>query len=162
MKDGFSFTLETDNLDAYQRVAELIQANLQDVGVKMTIRPVELPKLMEGFSVTKNVDSIMVQQKADADPSIQIAAFYGADGFSNPGGYTNPALNDLTVKAKAAESRKASADIYKQLFRTAHDDAASPVTLCHLNTPLAMNKKVMGVEVFIDGSRQFRGVAIRK
>ncbi|TYB42374.1 ABC transporter substrate-binding protein [Actinomadura chibensis] len=162
VKDGFSFTLETDNLDAYQRVAELIQANLQEIGVKMTIRPVELPKLMEGFSVNKSVDAIMVQQKADADPSIQVASYYLPDGFSNPGGYSNPTINDLAAKAKGAESRESSAAIYKQLFKAAHDDAASPVTLCHLNTPLAMNNKVMGVEVYVDGSRQFRGVAIRK
>ncbi|MBT2208014.1 ABC transporter substrate-binding protein [Actinomadura sp. NEAU-AAG7] len=162
IKNGFNFTLETDNLDAYQRVAELLQANLQEVGVKMTIRPVELPKLMEGFSVNKSVDAIMVQQKADADPSIQISSYYGADGFSNPGGYSNPTINDLAAKAQGAEDRASRAAIYKQLFRAAHDDAASPVTLCHLNTPLAMNDKVMGVEVFVDGSRQFRGVAVKK
>ncbi|MGH3241939.1 MAG: ABC transporter substrate-binding protein [Spirillospora sp.] len=160
--NNLSFTLETDNLDAYQRVAELIQANLQEVGVKMTIRPVELPKLMEGFSVNKNVDAIMVQQKADADPSIQIASYYGADGFSNPGGYSNPTINDLATKAKAAENREAAKSIYKQLFRAAHDDAAQPITLCHLNTPMAMNKKVMGLEIYVDGSRQFRGIAVKK
>jgi peptide/nickel transport system substrate-binding protein len=160
--NGFSFTLETDNLDAYQRVAELIQANLQEVGIKMNIQPVELPKLMEGFSVNKTVDAIMVQQKADADPSIQVASYYAPDGFSNPGGYSNPTINDLATKAKAAESRDAASKIYQQLFKAAHDDAASPVTLCHLNTPLAMNKKVMGVQVYVDGSRQFRGVAVKK
>ncbi|MFI0405863.1 ABC transporter substrate-binding protein [Actinomadura sp. 3N508] len=159
---NLSFTLETDNLDAYQRVAELIQANLQEVGVKMTIRPVELPKLMEGFSVNKNVDAIMVQQKADADPSIQIASYYLPDGFSNPGAYSNPTITDLATKAKGAADRNAAKSIYQQLFKAAHDDAAQPITLCHLNTPLAMNNKVMGVEVYVDGSRQFRGVAVKK
>ncbi|RKS70897.1 peptide/nickel transport system substrate-binding protein [Actinomadura pelletieri DSM 43383] len=158
----FSFTLETNNLDAYTKVAELIQANLQEVGIKMTIRPVELPKLIEGFSVNKSVDAIMVQQKADADPSIQVSSYYLPDGFSNPGGYSNPTITDLATKAKAAETRQESASIYKQLFRTAHEDAAQPVTLCHLNTPMAMNDKVMGLQIFVDGSRQFRGIAIKK
>ncbi|WP_067459978.1 ABC transporter substrate-binding protein [Actinomadura macra] len=162
VKDGFTFTLETDNLDAYQRIAELIQANLQEVGIKMTIRPVELPKLMEGFSVNKSVDAIMVQQKADADPSIQIASYYLPDGFSNPGGYSNPTITDLAAKAKGTDSRESRAGFYKQLFRAAHEDAAQPITLCHLNTPMAMNNKVMGLEVYVDGSRQFRGVAVKK
>ncbi|TDD87153.1 ABC transporter substrate-binding protein [Actinomadura rubrisoli] len=157
-----SFTLETDNLDAYQRVAELIQANLQEAGIKMTIRPVELPKLMEGFSANKSVDAIMVQQKADADPSIQIASYFLPDGFSNPGGYSNPTITDLAAKARATDSRESRSAIYKQLFRAAHEDAAQPVTLCHLNTPMAMNDKVMGIEVYVDGSRQFRGVAVKK
>ncbi|WP_033288113.1 ABC transporter substrate-binding protein [Amycolatopsis jejuensis] len=162
LPDGFSFELQTDNLESYQRVAELIQANLQEVGIKMTIRPVELPKLIEGFSVTKSVDAIMVQQKADADPSIQVASYLLPDGFSNPGGYSNPKITELDAKARGAESRDSRAEIYQQLFRAAHDDAAAPITLCHLNTPLAMNKKVMGMEVYVDGSRQFRGIAIRK
>ncbi|MGH3585424.1 MAG: ABC transporter substrate-binding protein, partial [Pseudonocardia sp.] len=160
--DGFSFALQTNNLDAYQRVAELVQANLAEVGIEMSIQPVELPKLMEAFSVNKSADAIMVQQKADADPSIQIASYYLPDGFSNPGGYSNPAITELDATAKAAETRDARAQAYEQLFRAAYDDASSPVTLCHLNTPLAMNDKVMGVEVYVDGSRQFRGVAIRK
>lgn len=162
VKNGFSFKLQTNNLDSYQRVAELIQANLQEVGIKMSIQPVELPKLMEGFSVNKNVDAIMVQQKADADPSIQIASYYLPDGFSNPGGYSNPTITDLATKVKAAKDREAAKGIYQKLFRAAHEDAASPVTLCHVNTPMAMNDKTMGLEIYIDGSRQFRGVAVRK
>ncbi|WP_433274303.1 ABC transporter substrate-binding protein [Actinosynnema sp. CS-041913] len=160
--EGFTFELETDNLDAYQRVAELVQANLGEVGIKMTIRPVELPKLVEGFSVNKSVDAIMVQQKADADPSIQIASYYLPTGFSNPGGYSNSKITELDAKARGADSRESRAKIYQELFRTAHEDAAQPITLCHLNTPLAANGKVMGLEVYVDGSRQFRGVAIKK
>ncbi|MDF5754334.1 ABC transporter substrate-binding protein [Spongiactinospora sp. TRM90649] len=160
--DGFEFTLETDNLDAYTSVAELIQANLQQVGIKMKIQPVELPKLMENFSVNKTADAVMVQQKADADPSIQIASYYLSNGFSNPGGYSNAKVVELDTQAKAAQTREERSAIYKKLFQETFADAAPPVTLCHLNTPLAMNDKVMGLEVYVDGSRQFRGVAIKK
>ncbi|RBQ21226.1 hypothetical protein DP939_00390 [Spongiactinospora rosea] len=159
---GFEFTLETDNLESYTSVAELIQANLQQAGIKMKIQPVELPKLMENFSVNKTADAVMVQQKADADPSIQIAAFYLKNGFSNPGNYTNAKVVELDAEAKAAQSKEERAAVYKKLFQEAYADAAPPVTLCHLNTPLAMNAKVQGVEVYVDGSRQFRGVAIKK
>jgi ABC-type transport system substrate-binding protein len=160
--DGFAFTLETNNLDAYQRVAELIQANLQQVGIEMSIQPVELPKLMEDFSVNQSVDAIMVQQKADADPSIQIASYYLPDGFSNPGGYANPTITGLDEEAKGADSRESRSGIYQELFRAADEDAASPITLCHVNTPMAMSDEVMGLQIYVDGSRQFRGVAIRK
>ncbi|MBB6380420.1 peptide/nickel transport system substrate-binding protein [Pseudonocardia eucalypti] len=159
---GFEFTLETNNLDAYQKVAEVIQANLQEVGIRVTVLPVELPRLMEDFSVNKKADAQLVQQKAEADPSIQIEAYYLRGGFSNPGDYGNPAISQLHTQAKAAATTNERAEIYRKLFAKAHEEAASPVILCHLTTPMATNQKVMGLEIYSDGSRQFRGIAVRK
>ncbi|WP_084210986.1 ABC transporter substrate-binding protein [Pseudonocardia acaciae] len=159
---GFEFTLETNNLDAYQKVAEVVQANLAEVGIKMAIVPVELPKLMEDFSVRKTADASLVQQKAEADPSIQIESYFLKDGFSDPGGYENPEIAKLNDEAKAAATTQERSQIYGKLFNKAHEDGAQPVILCHLTTPMASSSKVMGMKIYSDGNRQFRGIAMRK
>lgn len=162
LADGFEFTMEVINLDLYQQLAEVIQANLQEVGIKMSIVPVEINKLAEDFSVNKSADAQMSEQKAESDPSIQIESYYIKGGFNNPGGWSDPQITKLNAEGKSGATTDDRAKTYKKLYKAAFDAVAPTVTLCHLTTPFTMNKKVMGVQIYADATRQFRGVAIKK
>ncbi len=160
--DGFEFTMEVINLDLYQQLAEVIQANLQEIGVKMNIVPVEINKLADDFSVSKTADASMSEQKAESDPSIQIESYYIKGGFNNPGGWSDPQITKLNEEGKAGSTTEERAKTYKKLYKAAFDAVVPSITLCHLTTPFTMNKKVMGVDIYADATRQFRGVAIKK
>lgn len=160
--DGFEFTLEVVNLDIYQQIAEIVQANLQQVGIKMNIVPVEITKLAEDFSVDKTADAILFEQKAESDPSIQIESYYIEGGFNNPGGYSNAEVTKFNDEGKVGATTEERAATYKKLYKAVDDSVAPNVTLCHLTTPMTMNDKTMGVQIYADASRQFRGVAIKK
>jgi ABC-type transport system substrate-binding protein len=160
LPDGFSFQLEVINLDLYQQIAEVIQQNLAEVGIQMSITPVEIAKLGEDFSVNKSVDATLSEQKAESDPSILTASYYLADGFNNPGGQTTEEITRLHAEAMNGATAEERAPAYAQLFEAVVEEAYPNVTLCHLTTPFAMNDTVRGVEIYADASRQFRGVGI--
>ncbi|WP_194291311.1 ABC transporter substrate-binding protein [Cumulibacter manganitolerans] len=159
---GFEFTLEVVNLALYQQIAEVIQANLQAVNIKMNIVPVDIGKLADDFSVAKTSDASLFEQKAEQDPSIQVESYLSPDGFNNPGGWSNDKITDLAKEALSGKSNEERGKSYSKLFQVAHDEAAPFVTLCHLTTPFVMNDKTMGVEIYADATRQFRGVAKKK
>ncbi|TQM02128.1 ABC transporter substrate-binding protein [Pseudonocardia kunmingensis] len=158
--DGFSFDLEVINLDLYQQIAEVIQQNLAEVGIQMSITPVEIAKLAEDFSVNKSADATLSEQKAESDPSILTASYYLADGFNNPGGFTTEEITRLHAEAMAGATADERRPAYAQLFEAVTEEAYPNVTLCHLTTPFAMNDTVRGVEIYADASRQFRGAGI--
>lgn len=158
--DGFSFDLEVINLDLYQQIAEVIQQNLAEVGIQMSITPVEIAKLGEDFSVNKSVDATLSEQKAESDPSMLTASYYLADGFNNPGGFTTDEITQLHFEAMAGATAEERAPAYARLFEAVAEEAYPNVTLCHLTTPFAMNGTVRGVEIYADASRQFRGAGI--
>lgn len=160
LERGFSFHLEVVNLALYQQIAEIIQANLAEVGIKMSITPVDLTVLAEHFSVNKSVDAILFEQKAEADPSILTSAYYLENGFNNPGGWSSATVTELNTKAMEGATAEDRAPVYTEMFKAITDEVAPNVTLCHLTTPFVMNDKVKGMEIYADGSRQFRGVAI--
>ncbi|WP_219412404.1 ABC transporter substrate-binding protein [Pseudonocardia nigra] len=160
LPDGFSFDLEVINLDLYQQIAEVIQQNLAEVGIEMSITPVEIAKLAEDFSVNKSADATLSEQKAESDPSILTASYYLADGFNNPGGYTTDEITRLHFEAMEGATAEERAPAYAQLFEAVVEEAYPNVTLCHLTTPFAMNDTVRGVEIYADAARQFRGVGI--
>ncbi|MQA95665.1 MAG: hypothetical protein GEV11_13810 [Streptosporangiales bacterium] len=160
LSKGFQFEMQVINLDIYLQIAQLIQQNLSDVGIKMDIHPVPIAKLGEDFSVNKTVDASLSEQKAELDPSILTADYYLPDGFSNPGGFTTPELTRLHEEGLKGGSDAERAPVYAKLMRAAAKEAAPNLTLCHVTSPSAMNKKVNGLEIYADASRQFRGVSM--
>lgn len=160
LSDGFSFALEVVNLDLYQQIAEVIQANLAEVGIKMSITPVEIDALGEHFSVNKDVDAILFEQKAEADPSILTAAYYRPDGFNNPGGWGTAEISALEQQAKEGSTAEERSPLYADFFAAVHDEVPPHVVLGHLTTPFVMNDQAKGVEIYADGARQFRGVGM--
>lgn len=162
VESGFSFTLEVVNLAIYQQIAEVIQANLGAVGITMTIVPVDLAKLADDFSVNQSADAQLSEQKAEQDPSIQVESYLLEGGFMNPGGWSDPEVTDLAEQARTGKSNDERGKLYAQLFEKVNEVTGPNVTLCHLTTPFVMNKQTMGVEIYADASRQFRGVAKAK
>jgi ABC-type transport system substrate-binding protein len=157
---GFSFDLEVVNLTLYQQIAEVVQANLAAVGIDMSITPVELDVLGEHFSVNKDVDAILFEQKAEADPSIQTAAYYLPDGFNNPGGWGTDKITELEKAAASGSSAQDRGPAYDELFQAVNDEVAPHITLGHLTTPFVMNEQAKGVEIYANGARNFRGVGM--
>ncbi len=162
LKNGFEFTVEVSSADIYTQMAEIVQANLAEIGVKMEIIPAVLGKLAEDFSVNKTAEALLFEQKAESDPSIQIESYYIKGGFNNPGNFSDDKVTSLNEEAKAGATTEERSATYKKLYQAVHEAVAPNITLCHLTTPFTMNKKTMGVEIYADASRQFRGVAIKK
>ncbi|MES1931948.1 hypothetical protein T35B1_05038 [Salinisphaera shabanensis T35B1] len=160
LPDGFSFDLEVINLSLYQQIAEIVQYNLAQVGIQMSITPKSIGLLSENFSVKKSADATLEEQKASSDPSILTSEYYLADGFGNPGGYTTEEITRLNNEAMNSADADKRAAVYAKLFDAVAEEAYPNITLCHLTTPFAMNSSVVGLNIHTDGARQFRGVGI--
>ncbi len=157
---GFSFDMEVINLDTYKQIAQIMQQNFAAVGITMNVRPAEIERLSEDFSVKKNVDAIFFEQKAEADPSITTAQYYLKGGFNNPGGYTTKEITRLHNQAMQGATPEERSAAYARLFKTVVDEAYPNVTVGVLTTPFAANDTVNNLDVYTDASRQFRGVSI--
>jgi peptide/nickel transport system substrate-binding protein len=160
LADGFSFDLEVLNLSLYQQIAEIVQYNLAQVGITMSITPKSIGLLSENFSVKKSSSAVLEEQKASSDPSILTSEYYLADGFYNPGGFTTDEITRLNAEAMNSADAEERGPIYAKLFKAVADEAYPNITLCHLATPFAMNSKVVGLNIHTDGAREFRGVGI--
>ncbi|WP_134324073.1 ABC transporter substrate-binding protein [Cumulibacter soli] len=159
LEEGFSFSLVVINLALYQQIAEVIQANLAAVGITMEILPVDISKLADDFSVNQSADAQMSEQKAEQDPSIQVESYLLEGGFMNPGGWSNDEVADLAEQARTGKTNDERGELYAELFEKVDEVTGPNITLCHLTTPFVLNDQTMGVEIYADASRQFRGVA---
>ncbi len=160
LEDGFDFELQVVNLETYLQIAEIVQANLAEVGIDMTVTPVENAVLKTNFSVDKSAQAIFYGEKAQSDPSLQTAAYYLPDGFNNPGGWGTDeitALYDETLSGRTLEERSSA---YDALMSAVDEEVAPNIVLCHASTPYAMNDRVRGFRIWADGTHQFRGIGM--
>lgn len=162
LADGFSFELQVINLDVYQQIAEIVQQQLAEVGIEVSIVPKEILRLGEDFSVNKTAAASLSEQKANQDPAVTTAGYYLADGFENPGGYTTEEITELHNEALLGSGPEERGPVYQEMMEKVAEEVYPNVTLCTLTTPFIANERVQGLEIYADASRQFRGVSIAR
>lgn len=157
-----SFTLYTVNTGVWPQIAEVIQANMSDIGVTMAVIAQELPALSSGFRIEKTSEAYLGEQKGAADPSVVTAEIVLSKGFLNPGGFLNEDLERLHDEALEGDSPESRGPAYREMMEIYADVKAPMITIGHITTPFAARPNVQDLPVPSDGTRWFRGVSIAK
>jgi peptide/nickel transport system substrate-binding protein len=119
--DGTRFSLRFTYDPAqpgYTEVAEIVRANWQKLGVKVTLEARERNVWLASVYTNKDYDVSMAWYATNGDPALGIDRAYRCEdirpaAFTNASQYCNPALDELLRKAATALTRDARARYYK-------------------------------------------------
>ena len=127
------------------KTGEVIQQQLEAVGIKMTIKPVEVGVWFDAFS-KGNYQITSAYQERTIDPDNFYALVVHSGGDINTTGYSNPQADQLIDQARTETDTQARFDLYKQLRQIVFDD--SPIIFVHYETiNYLMQKNVVGSTV---------------
>ncbi|MBV8715815.1 MAG: hypothetical protein JOZ65_12190 [Chloroflexi bacterium] len=133
-------------LDAV-RIAEYLQKNWADVGIRVSLETQEwtsyVPYFFKGIPPDKGMYA-MANVTGDGQDmeKLNSKAFEPPNGF-NVGWYQNDQVEQLLVQARTTADPAASAKIYQQIEKILNDDVAR-IYVLHSEQPKAFNKKVHG------------------
>lgn len=156
--DGFSMEINVAALDFVVAYAEVIQAQLGEIGVDVTVNPVELSQYGQVVYVDAHGEGTAVIGAARPDPS-DTALQFQPDAFTNPGGASSPEVAELyqqsldqtlTADERAAVLEELSATLVEEAFA---------LVIFHPQNPWAFNDRVTGLQSWKDVI-EFRGVGI--
>jgi peptide/nickel transport system substrate-binding protein len=100
LPDGFSFTLMTPaGLAPYPEIAEILQAQLAEVGIEAELVPVEPAQMGERMLVRQDTDALLGGVPGAGDPSRVYAAGFLSTSINNPGGHTTERMEELYQKS---------------------------------------------------------------
>lgn len=102
--DGFTLTMTSTNQDDFVQRAEVVQADLAKIGVKVEVTPQPTTDSVDAYFRNKTVDSYNSAMTARADPSITYQTVFAADSFYNAGAYAPDGFADLLKAAKSAQT----------------------------------------------------------
>jgi peptide/nickel transport system substrate-binding protein len=140
---------------------QVLQAQLGEVGINVEIVPVERTEVVATFYQNQVGD--LLQGPWGGRPSAEqvFALIYQRDGFLNPGGHlVNEEFEeafDRAQRATTAEEREEAL----QAATLAVTEQGNSAPLFFPYTPLVHVERVVGLEKYVSGKIEFRGVGMR-
>jgi peptide/nickel transport system substrate-binding protein len=145
--DGFEFDLYvTSTYDFLRTPAEVIQANLAEIGVTTNIVAedwsIYLPKALEGdFAAT------LLGESGQSDPDDFLFNVFYTDNGGNLGNYSNAELDALLEQGRQVSDQEERREIYVEAQQIILDEAPH-VFLFHSSQYEALRQDVRGFEHF--------------
>ncbi|WP_080834463.1 ABC transporter substrate-binding protein [Cohnella massiliensis] len=145
--NGFETTLSVpSNYQFHVDTAQIVAAQLEQIGVKVKIEPVEWAVWLDRIYKGRDYDSTIIGLDGKLDP-YQILNKYLSDSPNDFFNYKNPEF-DSTLKAAVAESDDAKrVELYKKAQTILTQDAAA-IYIMDPNTNIALNKKLAGYKTY--------------
>lgn len=143
------------------KVAEVIQKNLEDVGIKSKIVTFEWATYLEKAK-NGEADAFMLGwtgDNGDADNFIYTLLDKDNIGSNNYAYYSNDEVHDLLIKAQSETDENVRNDLYKQAQTIIHEEAPW-VPLAHSTPLLAAKAGVKGFKPHPTGSDKLDNVSI--
>ncbi len=126
-KEGkvFEFTIITNQGNQERiKVAEIIQRQLRDVGVKVKIKVVEWSVFLTEFINKKDFEAVLLGWSLSRDPD-NFDIFHSSktrEGEFNFVGYRNQQVDDLLVEARRVFNQEKRRSYYHQIHQIIYDD----------------------------------------
>ncbi len=147
---GISGTLDVEYLGLPQypellKTGEVMQQQLKDVGINMSIKQVDVGVWFNAF-IKGNYQITSAYQERTIDPDNFYALVIHSGGDINTTAYSNPDADRLIDQARAETDTATRMDLYKQIRQIVYDDA--PIVFVHFETiNYLMQKSVVGSTV---------------
>ena len=133
--DGFEMEImPTTQYEESVRAAQVIQADLANVGVRADIRTLEWAEWLEEEGAG-NYDTYVCSWNGGTDPEDYFYAQHKTGEVFNFTGYSNPTVDELLEEGRSTQDQAARKDIYAEINRIIVDDAP----YIYLYNPLEIN-----------------------
>ena len=143
--DGFETSLTmVSSFPPMMAMAPIIQANLQQIGIKAKIGTMEVPRYWDEVWATSNFDmTAMYWLSPLADPDDFLYNNYACKTSINVQKYCNAAMDTLLEEAKSAATQDARKQLYQKVQQLSLDDMGA-VPLVNGWLLIAHTKKLQG------------------
>lgn len=157
---GFKMVLKGDNSPLTQKIAQLFQAQLKEVGIDVQIQVLEFGALLKAGE-QNDFDALSLGWSGRIDPDGNIEPIFQTKGAFNYGKYSSPDVDNFIAQARLVADQGQRKAIYQQLTKKINDDVAYIFTR-FTPTGYAAGNYVKGFEVTPDGLARFKRTWLNK
>jgi peptide/nickel transport system substrate-binding protein len=148
--NGAEVMLLSGNAGTAPRQAEVVQAQLAKIGVKVNIELADAPTFRRRWLQERQWDLVALQWDADLDPDETIYPELHSGEAWNAGKWANADFDKMVEGARAENDFKKRKKFYEEAVRLIVEDAPV-VILLHLNEQKVFHKHVKGFQMIPAG-----------
>jgi len=141
----------TSSRPNYLRTAEVVQANLKDIGLKTNIEPQEWSYYVQETWIKRKFEMQVAWYTREIDPDGLFSSILRKEQGNNPMRYYNPALETLFDGGKSVYDREIRKKYYEAIMNTAILDEMPIIKIQTLERKWASNKKVKSFNILPKG-----------
>lgn len=160
--DGFDLPAVTTNVTYTVQLSEILQEQLSEVGINMSIEQVPTPQVVENFSFAKTVAGNINPYSGSADPHGVASRYLLPGSIYSVGNPPAQSTLDLAEQASTPVDPEERAPLYHDMMQDMIDNPNHQITLCQLDVLSAFNDNVSGFSLSPSGFPDVRGVAVAK
>lgn len=158
--DGISFTIETYTNPAYIPIAEVMQAQLAAAGITVDIRQSDSAVLSAGYRTDRTLETWLTRTPYGAPPMETITTTWLPGAQSNPGGFTNERIVELTDEMMGEVDPDAQSDLLQEIVAELVESPSHSLILCHEYSLWLGGSDVVGLSEPVAGFTDFRRMGI--
>jgi peptide/nickel transport system substrate-binding protein len=155
MPNGFRVKTISYPTPANTQMAELLQAQLNEVGIKLDIEMQDVATANDTMWVSRTSPMYLAGFSIRSDPDGMVSEAYHSQGFYNAGHLPNPDLDALIDKARSSYDLQERKKVYTTIQDTIANDVHT-VFLVYAVGSAALAKKVQNSETLFGGEGKWR------
>jgi peptide/nickel transport system substrate-binding protein len=148
--NGTEVMLLSGNAGTAPRQAEVVQAQLAKIGIKVNIELADAPTFRRRWLQEKQWDLVGIQWDADLDPDETLYPELHSSEAWNAGKWVNADFDKMVEGARAENDFKKRKKFYEEAVRLIVEDAPVAI-LMHLNEQKVFHKYVKGFQMIPAG-----------
>lgn len=157
--ESFDFECIVPTVPIIAQLGEIVQAQVAEVGLNMSIRSVNPAETADIFYARQEGQALVSPWGGRADPSQTLELLFGPEGFSNPGRHSTDAVAEAiakTFEVQSAEERSAAL----QAASAAVVADALDVVLYYPITSSVFSERTLGMQQWLSGKPEFRAIGL--
>ena len=158
--NGFPLAMKVANTPQGQKITQLVQAQLKEIGVDAQIQTLEFGALLKAGE-QNDFDLMSLGWSGRIDPDGNIQPIFGTTGAFNYGKYTNPDVDRMIAQGREATGQPERKRIYQDLQKKLTEDVAYVFTWFE-PTAYAVGDYVKEFEATPDGLMRFKSTWLNK
>ena len=155
-----SISLLAPNITMFTQLAEVVQAQLGEVGIDASVKPVPSAQLRQEFAIDQTVEAAALPYVGTPDPDGAMAYFMPGHPF-NIGQAASQETVALAKQAAGPVDAKERKALYEQVAQSMLDQQTQIIPICLLHLASAYGTNVSNVEQPSFDAPTQRGVAIK-
>ncbi|EGL82837.1 ABC-type transporter, periplasmic subunit [Caldalkalibacillus thermarum TA2.A1] len=160
--DGFSTTIWTNDNQTRMDMAEVVQAQLKEIGIDVEIQVMEWGAYLEQTAQGEHDMFILGWVTVTADADYGLYALFHSKNHGEPGNrsfYSNPEVDELLDAARQESDPDVRLDLYRQVQEYLVEEAPM-IYINHSEYLIGLSPKVEGYWHHPNGLMQLRNVTI--
>ena len=159
---GYQFTAVPPNVTIYTKFAEIVQQQLKDVGLEMTVKPVPPAQLVQEYGIDATAEATASIATVLNDPYQVHSRYLTPDALLNGGDTDYPELNAAAEAAAKPLDLAERKPLYEKYWDIWVENPPHIIPVCMVHLAGAVNPNISGVQMLPDGGINLRGAGIAK